>query len=250
MKLYGLIGKPLTHSFSAVYFENKFLDLGISETNKFQIFPLENIDELHALLQKHPQISGLNVTVPYKKKVLHYCSKFSPEVEKISASNTLKIVRNMDNSIQDIIAYNTDVFGFSELIKKNDFSDKNVLILGNGGASAAVQYVLASLHIPFKIASRNPKERNQLTYPITEKKIFSTFQVIINTTPLGMYPNLNTKPDLDYDQISKSHTLIDLVYNPATTAFMGEGIKRSAKVINGEAMLYAQADKAWEIWST
>lgn len=241
---FGLIGFPLTHSFSKGFFTEKFEREGNKDQYIYENFPLSQIGELPALLEKHPHLRGLNVTIPYKESVIPYLDSLDSTAAAVGAVNTIKI-----DAQKKRIGYNTDVIGFEKsllpLIQNKKI--KKALILGTGGAAKAVQYVLKKNHIVFDNVSRQ-KGENSLSYH--DIKNLDAYTLIINTTPLGMFPNIKDMPPLPYQSLSEEHILYDLVYNPPITAFIHEGIKKSCTVSNGLDMLHAQALAAWDIWQT
>lgn len=243
--VYGLIGKKLGHSFSKKYFTEKFNKEGL-ENHSYELFELSNIAEFPELLKNHSAIKGLNVTIPYKSEAIPYLTAIDAAADAIGAVNTIKITSNK------IIGYNTDAYGFEKSLFENVKMDeiKQALILGSGGASKAVQYVLQLNQIPFYLVSREKSgaalDYNQL---MEEPDYLNEANLVVNTTPLGMYPEVDKKPYLPYHQLTKNHILFDLVYNPETTAFLNEGEKRGAQIIYGLQMLHYQADRAWKIWN-
>lgn len=246
MRKFGLIGYPLSHSFSKKYFTNKFEKEGITDA-VYELFPIESIEDLPQLLQDQPDLAGLNVTIPYKEKVIPYLHELDQKADAIGAVNTIKI---NDGKLK---GYNTDYHGFKDSLIKfigpNPIPER-ALILGTGGASKAVKAALEDLNISFRFVSRNTSE-NQLTYEelSSSPHHFITSSLIINTTPLGMSPNVEGLPNLPYEYLTESHFLYDLVYNPMKTAFMQKGIEAKCWVKNGLEMLHGQAEKAWEIWN-
>lgn len=246
MQIYGLIGRTLSHSFSKNYFTDKFLKEEIKDC-EYKLFELEDIKEIKNLINKQPELSGLNVTIPYKEGIIPYLHAIDPTAKKINAVNVIKITPD-----RKLIGYNSDYFGFRQSLISwlpQDRADIKALILGTGGAAKAVKTVLADLSIPFQIVSRTGSEENiSYTTLKKEKVIIAESQLIINTTPLGMSPHISQKPDLDYYGISSSHYLYDLIYNPEETEFLRAGRKNGAKTKNGLEMLMLQAEKSWEIW--
>ncbi|MCQ2285644.1 MAG: shikimate dehydrogenase [Bacteroidales bacterium] len=243
MKKFGLIGHPLSHSFSANYFNNKFKKEEMDA--EYQLFPLQELSLLPHLIKNEPTLCGLNVTIPYKKKVFPYLTAVDKIAQLVGAVNTIKIIRTEPINI---IGYNTDVYGFETLLNRVNTANKKALILGTGGAAAAVAYVLTQREIPFQFVSREKFSPTILSYSTLTPQDIEKHFLIINTTPLGMFPNIETKPDLDYSALTAHHTLIDLVYNPEETQFLKEGAMREATTINGMAMLIAQAEASWKIW--
>lgn len=242
MNQFGLIGYPLSHSFSKKYFTDKFEKEGISKC-QYDLFPLENLDDFPKLLLKTPFLVGLNVTIPYKEQIFKYLTEIDEAAQSVGAVNTIKIT---DSKLK---GYNTDIYGFEKSLK-NFLGDKKqgeALILGTGGAAKAVAYILNKMEIIFKYVSRRPQEGN-LQYEDLNKNIIENHFLIINTTPLGMAPNLDTCPPIPYSYLNASHFLYDLVYNPEKTLFLNRGAEIGAQTKNGLEMLYLQAEKAWEIW--
>jgi shikimate dehydrogenase len=248
MKYYGLIGFPLTHSFSMQYFSEKFEREGISGCS-YSNYPLEHIELLPQLIAGNEDLAGLNVTIPYKEQVIPYLDKVDDDIAQIGAVNTLKITRH--GGKVSLIGYNTDVYGFSESLKpflKEHY--RKALILGTGGASKAAAFVLGGLGFEITYVSRNPRRDGQISYAQLTPEIVAGARVIVNTSPVGMFPDINSCPAIPYDSITPDHVLFDLIYNPPETRFMALGRKMGAKVINGLQMLHLQAEKSWEIWNT
>ena len=244
MDQYGLIGYPLGHSFSKKYFSEKFKREKIQA--EYLNFEIESISNLKDLLQTHPQLQGLNVTIPYKKEILPFLNRIDSEAKKIGAVNTIKISR--EGSQIKLKGYNTDIIGFEDSLKNHlkPHHDK-ALILGTGGASLAVKFILDKLNIPFKFVSRG-ENPNAITYESLSAKAMKEHTLIINCTPLGTFPNVDEAPEIPYEELSDKHFLFDLVYNPAETLFMKLGKERGATVQNGLPMLEGQAEAAWDIW--
>lgn len=239
-KLFGLIGYPLEHSFSKKYFTQKFEKEKINA--RYENFPLKSIREFPELI-KNNSFSGMNVTIPYKQEVIPYLDELSDEAAKIGAVNT---IRFMGGKLQ---GNNTDCHGFEmSLLPFLKPNHQKALVLGTGGASKAVVYVLDKLGISWKYVSRNPVEGGY-TYGELTREIVESYPVIINTSPLGMYPKTDSCPELDYEGITSGHLLYDLVYNPEETLFLKKGKEKGAAIKNGLEMLYLQAEKAWEIWN-
>lgn len=247
MKIYGLIGYPLTHSFSKKYFNEKFEKEGLIQC-KYENFPIKSIDELSELIINNKEICGLNVTIPYKEKVIPFLDVIDDNARNIGAVNTIKITRNGKKPVMS--GFNTDAYGFEESLKPLINNNvKNALILGTGGASKAVAYVLDKLNIRYFFVTRNPRSNNHFAYSDLNGKIINDCQLIINTSPVGMFPDVNSYPDIPYVYISEKHILYDLIYNPPETLFLQRGKAIGAKTINGLPMLHLQAEKAWEIWN-
>jgi len=243
MKAYGLIGYPLTHSFSKKYFADKFQKENLLNYS-YELYPLAAINELPLLIDAHPDLKGLNVTIPYKEQVLKYATERSFQVDEIGAANTLKISGNK------IIAYNTDVIGFEKsFIKKLKPHHKKALILGTGGASKAVQFVLKNFKIEFLIVSRKQATSQSINYSSIDEKIINEYTVIINCSPVGTFPNVSDSPEIPYQYISSNHYFFDLIYNPAKTEFLKKGEEKGAYTENGYEMLVLQAEESWKIWN-
>lgn len=243
MKAYGLIGYPLTHSFSKKYFESKFQLENITESS-YDLFELNSIEQLPHLIATNPDLIGLNVTIPYKESVIQYLTSIDDIVQQIGAVNTIKV--NVES--KEIKGFNTDVYGFElSLIKQLKSNHKKALILGTGGASKAVVYVLNKLGIEYQLVSR--ENQLYLKYNQLNDDIISAHHLIVNTTPLGTYPNVESKPNIPYRLLTPNHLLFDMTYNPAITAFMKAGQEYDAKVMNGKEMLVLQAEEAWKIWN-
>ena len=246
IKLFGLIGGSLSHSYSERFFNEKFLKNDLT-TCDYRNFELDSIDEFPRLLRLFPELVGLNVTIPYKEKILKYVDVLDEQAKIVGAANTL-VIKRYDKKII-VKGYNTDVYGFemSLLHTISDFTEK-ALILGTGGASKSVKYVLDKLKIENNTVSRRQEKHAKYLYQDISKKVLNNYKIIINCTPLGMYPNVESAPDIPYSDLTKNHVLIDLVYNPPTTKFMQYGISAGASVINGLEMLKSQAEKSWEIF--
>ena len=242
MKTYGLIGYPLTHSFSVKYFAGKFAEEGITDT-VYNNYPLESIEELPDLIKKE-NLSGFNITIPYKESVIEYLDMIEDTAEAIGAVNCVKI---SDGKLK---GYNTDEFGFRESLKTFVGDTKlKALVLGTGGSSKAISHALTTLAIPFTFVSRR-KKAEWLTYSELTESIIADHRLIINTSPIGMFPNINECPDVPYQHLTSGHFLYDLLYNPAETEFLNKGSDRGAKTKNGLEMLHLQAVKNWEIWNS
>ncbi len=248
MKLFGLIGYPLSHSFSQAYFRDKFKNLGLTDYDYLN-FPIKEIGEIKNIIKKHPLLLGFNVTIPYKEAIINYLDDMDNDAKQISAVNTVKILRQGNKNFK-LIGYNTDIYGFKTSLKPFLLnSHKNALILGTGGASKAVAFALKNLGIKYKWVSRNSATNNNLNYKDLNEAIVKKHTLIINTTPLGMFPNTETFPDIPYHFINSNHLLFDLVYNPEKTPFLEKGGKNGSTIVNGYRMLELQAEKAWEIFS-
>lgn len=242
MRQFGLIGFPLSHSFSKKYFSEKFVREQRSDC-AYELFPLAAIEELPALLAAHPQLEGLNVTIPYKKQVLPFLhTRAFPE--GLEACNCIRIQNGQ------LTGYNTDAIGFEKsLLPLLQSHHRAALVLGNGGAAEAVIFVLKKLGLRVEVVSRQLHNRSTLTYPDITADTLAECHVIVNTTPLGMYPHTDTCPAIPYAALGPQHLLYDLVYNPAQTLFLQKGAEQGAVVKNGLEMLELQAEASWEIWN-
>ncbi|QCX00536.1 shikimate dehydrogenase [Aggregatimonas sangjinii] len=239
---YGLLGKDISYSFSKGYFAEKFEALGL-KNHGYENFDIPKIEILVQLLKHEENLKGFNVTIPYKEAVLPYLSEIDTDAEKIGAVNTVQFTE------QGLKGYNTDAYGFQRSLEpflKEQHT--NALVLGTGGASKAILFVLKRLGIETTSVSRSP-DSGQIGYAILDEAIIRAHQLIINSTPLGTYPNIEDKPPIPYKFISKDHLLFDVIYNPAKTAFLREGESQGATGCNGLRMLELQAEKAWEIWN-
>ena len=242
----GLIGYPLTHSFSEKYFRNKFLQEEI-KGYQYSNYPVTDIKDLRTLILDEPGLKGLNVTIPYKQQVIPLLSDLDETARQIGAVNTINISR--DNKNLYLKGFNTDVYGFQTSLEPLLSPEhSSALILGTGGASKAVEFVLKSLGISYQFVSRKPAS-DQLQYSDLCLPVIKNHKLIINTTPLGTYPEVSTFPDIPYDLLGPEHILYDLVYNPAETEFLRLGREKGAVTQNGLRMLELQAEAAWEIWT-
>jgi shikimate dehydrogenase len=247
MKLFGIIGKPLDHSFSPKYFKGKFLNENLKDYD-YKLFPLDEIEDLPNLIKSQPDLVGLNVTSPYKESVVQFTEKVSRDAKLLGAINTIKIKRHEGQF--ELEGFNTDVFGFeSALMPRLKDKKPKALIIGTGGAAKAVTYVLMKNGINCVYITRRPLKSNHIIYWAVNKEVMADHELIINTTPMGMNPQLPPCPDLPYRYLSPDHILIDLIYNPAKTKFLEYGEKAGATTINGMEMFKKQADKSWEIWN-
>ncbi|HEY1032114.1 MAG TPA: shikimate dehydrogenase [Flavipsychrobacter sp.] len=238
-KVYGLIGYPLKHSFSPAYFKDKFTRLGIDAT--YHAYAIPTIHELPELIKKHPSLAGLNVTIPYKEQVLSYLDEVDSIAQQIGAVNCIAIHAGK------LKGYNTDVIGFADSLKPLlQPHHTDALILGTGGASLAVAYALGQLGIRYTKVSRAVGD---IVYADLRPEHIATHTLIINTTPVGMFPDVDAFPDLPYEAITDKHLLYDLIYNPAETAFLAKGKAQGATIKNGHEMLVLQAEASWQIWN-
>lgn len=242
--MYGLIGNPIKHSFSADFFNSKFKREGIDE--EYRLFQLEKIDDLKELLAEHKDLKGLNVTIPFKQQVIPYLDRLSDEAREIGAVNVIKI----SEGGHCLEGFNSDAVGFRDSIKPLLRPHmRKALILGTGGASRAVEYVLRKEGLEVMKVSRKGKD-GLLSYSDMTQEVMSEFHVIVNTTPLGMWPKTDTCPDIPYPLLTPGHLCFDLVYNPETTLFMHKASEMGATVKNGLEMLHGQAIAAWKIWNS
>lgn len=244
MRKFGLIGYPLSHSFSPAFFAEKFLREGYADC-LYEAFPIKSITELSSLLSDNPDLEGLNVTIPYKKDVVPYLQNYTEAVEKTGACNCIKIKNGK------LTGYNTDVIGFEKsLLPHLTPAYTKALILGTGGAAAAVEFVLKQLEIKFLFVSRKSQPgKSYLTYNEINAEILNEYKLIINTTPLGMYPDVNDCPDITYEFLTSEHYLYDLIYNPMQTLFLKKGAEKGAITKNGSDMLIILAEESWKIWN-
>ena len=245
MREFGLIGKSLGHSFSQTYFTQKFQSLELTDCS-YELFELPTIAELPALLATHPNLVGLNVTIPYKEQVWPYLSEVAPSAARVGAVNVIEVTED-----GRYIGHNTDYIGFKESLERfypHRGENAAALILGTGGASKAVEVALRDLGIRYWLVSRNPMGSG-LTYDDLTPALVGGHSLIINATPLGTYPRVEESPTLPYAVLSSQHYLYDLVYNPSETQFMRKGIEAGAHTTNGFEMLCLQAEAAWKIWN-
>jgi len=238
--IYGLIGKNINYSFSKGYFLKKFKKDQIINSDYLN-FDIETIDLIEDVF-KNNKLSGLNVTIPYKEKIIPFIDELSPVAKEIGSVNTICF----HNSKK--IGHNTDIFGFDKTLSEINIDNiKHALVLGTGGASKAIRYVLSKRKINYSLVSRKKKE-DSLLYNALDANLFNQNLLIINSTPLGTYPTIEEFPDIPYKYLDSKHILYDLVYNPIETAFMKKGKEKGARVINGLKMLEYQAEKSWELW--
>jgi shikimate dehydrogenase len=249
LKRFGLIGYPLTHSFSGKYFSEKFSREDISDC-AYDLYPMEDIEGLPALVSGIPELLGLNITIPHKVSVIPFLTELDDISKAIGAVNTVKISRKEGKII--LTGYNTDAYGFEMSLKSAlQPEHRKALVLGTGGASRAVRYVLGKLGIDYVLVSRNPdRQQGEVGYEDLNDSAVRNFPLIINTSPLGMHPRPDTFPPLPYEHLSEINFLYDLVYNPEETQFLKSGREKGAITQNGLSMLKLQAEKAWEIWNS
>jgi len=243
MKRYGLIGYPLTHSLSEQYFTQKFIEEGIEDC-VYERFSMPSIADLHEILNSHQDLRGFNITIPYKKEVLAFLTERSKAVEEVGACNCVKIESGK------LIGYNTDVIGFeNSLIPFLKPNHNRALVLGTGGAALAIVYVLQKLGIEFSYVSRTATI-GQFSYNDLDASVMASHTLIINTTPLGMFPNIEDCPAIPYDLLTPEHHLFDLTYNPAASTFLTKGKQMGATIQNGQQMFVEQAEQSWRIWNS
>lgn len=242
---FGIIGKDISYSFSRKYFQEKFKKLGFDNYQYFN-FDIPEIEEFPFLLyHREDEFRGLNVTIPYKEAIIKYLDEVESEAQKIGAVNTIRVTE--DNQL---IGYNTDVYGFQKSIEPLLKSHhKKALILGTGGASKAIAYVFNKLNIAYKFVSRSENE-NMLTYEMLDAEMMGEYSIIVNCSPIGTHPNVEEAPAIPYQYLSEKNLLYDLIYNPSETKFLREGKKQGASIKNGLEMLELQAEKSWEIWNS
>lgn len=243
---FGLIGHPLSHSFSQRYFREKFSQLGLSD-HDYHLFDLNSIEELTSTLKHYPNLVGLNVTIPYKQAVIPYLTQLDASAQKVGAVNVIRIKGD------ERIGYNSDYYGFKQSLEPwlpKPFSQFSALILGTGGASKAVKAALVDLDIPFQLVSRK-KSVDTLSYEQlnADPRLIANHKLIINTTPVGMHPHSLEYPDIPTHLLTDQHFVYDLVYNPEKTMLLSKAQSQLARIKNGLEMLHLQAEKSWEIWN-
>lgn len=246
MRLYALLGYPLTHSFSQRFFTEKFAREQILDA-RYDLFPLPDIQELPQLLAAHPELCGLNVTIPHKETVLPWLDALDETARAVGAVNCIRIDGGR------LTGYNTDVYGFEESLRRTgwlvDPETAQAFILGTGGAAKAVAYVLRKMGLPVHFVSRQPAADDQIAYDELRNWLPQRRALLVNTTPLGTFPQAGTRPPLPLDVLGSQHLVFDLVYNPPETLLLREARQRGCAVQNGLEMLHLQAEKAWEIWN-
>jgi len=246
MRKYGLIGYPLGHSFSQKYFSEKFINEHITDCI-YENYPMNDLNQLPSLIKEDAELLGLNVTIPYKSEVLRFLDSIDTEAADIASVNVIKIKRSGNKIL--LKGFNSDITGITDSVKPYLKAGlKHAMVLGTGGSSRSVCYVLKSLGLEVTQVSRESRE-GVITYSDITQALIEATDLIVNTTPLGMYPANSGKPDLPYHLISRKHILFDLVYNPEITAFLESGLKQGCKIITGLKMLHSQAERAWEIWN-
>ncbi len=243
MKKFGLIGSPLKHSFSSAYFKNKFHEEKVLDS-EYNNYELDEIEQLKTLINKEKNIYGLNVTIPYKEQVIPYLDEIDSTAKKIGSVNVIRIKN------QKLMGYNTDCSAFMESLKLwLPNLDISSIVLGTGGSSKAIKYALNELNIPSLFVSRTPTN-SEISYDeLLNKDLLKNNKLIINTTPLGMFPNINTHPSINFNFLSGEHYVYDLVYNPVKTLFLKLSSDKGSKIKNGHEMLVKQAELSWKIWN-
>jgi shikimate dehydrogenase len=245
-KKFGLIGKNISYSFSKKYFTEKFKNLELNNYT-YENFDLRAIEDFPAMYKDlRGQIQGFNVTIPYKQDIIKYLDEIDEDANTIGAVNTIKIMKE-----GKLKGYNTDIYGFENSLRPLLQSHiKKALILGTGGASKAIAFVLKKNDIYCNFVSRNPTNTQTISYDDLDVRVISNHHLIINCTPVGTFPNIESSPGIPYEFLGDKHFLYDLVYNPEVSTFLAKGEERGAKIKNGEEMLQLQADRSWEIWNS
>lgn len=243
-KVFGLLGKNISYSFSRGYFTNKFEALDLKK-HQYKNFDIQEIADFPSIIKNEAFLEGMNVTIPYKEAVIEYLDTLDKTAEEIGAVNTIKFTRR-----GNLKGYNTDVVGFeNSIFPYLKIHHKFALILGTGGASKAVAYALKKNNIKYKFVSRNPSGKKEISYQDITEEVMNTYHVIINCTPLGTSPDIDVSPNIPYQFLSEKHLLFDLIYNPEVTAFLSQGKEKGATVKNGSEMLEMQAEESWRIWN-
>lgn len=243
MPKFGLIGKNIDYSFSKKYFEEKFSD-ALFENYSYENFDIQSITEFSSILKNNPDLKGLNVTIPYKEEIIPYLQKLSKKAQAIEAVNVIRFTKK-----GNLKGYNSDAYGFKKSLEPLlQPHYKRALILGTGGAAKAVAYALSELNIGYAFISRNPND-DAIGYDKINSTTFDDYQIIINCTPIGTFPDVKNAPELPYQYFTDKHLAYDLIYNPKQTEFLKKAKKQGAVIKNGYEMLQLQAEKAWEIWN-
>ncbi|WP_372775486.1 shikimate dehydrogenase [Mangrovibacterium sp.] len=249
MKTYGLIGYRLGYSFSKGFFTEKFEKENLKE-HEYVNFELDKIDEFPSIFEKNDHIGGLNCTIPYKQQLIPFMDEIDAEAAKVGAINTVKIIHSETGT--KLKGFNTDIYGFENSLKPMlGEKHKKALILGTGGASKAIKYILEKLGLSYVSATiEDEVKADEVRYEQIDEALLQECLVVINATPLGTSPNIDTCPNIPYEFLTPDHVLFDLVYNPEETLFMKKGKAQGATVKNGLEMLHLQAIKSWEIWNS
>lgn len=246
MKQFGLIGYPLGHSYSKDLFTKKFNELNLTDYS-YDLFPVMSINRVVPILEQNPDLKGFNVTIPHKQTIIPFLNEVTPVAKKIFAVNTVNIT--IKNGSLWLTGYNTDYIGFKESIKPMlQEHHKRALILGTGGSSKAVAFALDEMGIEYLFVSRSSNMAQTIQYSEINESVLSMFSIIVNTTPVGMEPNIDEKPDIPYELLSKNHIVYDLIYNPEETEFLKHAKMAGSQTKNGVEMLELQAEEAWKIW--
>ena len=247
MRTFGLIGYPLSHSFSKKFFSDKFEQEKIDGC-KYDLFPIEKAELILKLIDENSSLCGINVTIPHKLAVMPFINELDAAAAEIGAVNCISITSK--NNAVFLKGYNTDAYGFAESLKPMlEKQHEKALIFGDGGAAKAVKYVLKQLGIPYLVVVRK-KVENTIHYEEVTEGLLNEYKILINTTPLGMSPNLESSPPIPYKYLTNQHLAYDLVYNPEETMFLSKAKHQGAKIKNGLEMLYLQAERSWYIWNT
>ncbi len=246
-RLFGIVGYPLLQTSSPGYFRQKWEKENIKNTS-YQIFPLKTLSEFMTLIESKPDLVGLNVTIPYKVSIIEKLHELSEEAKAIGAVNVIKISRHNDKAI--LTGFNTDAIGFERSITPLMRSHhRAALILGTGGASRAAAYVFQKIGIDYFLVSRDPHGKNHIGYDNLTMDLFESHTIVVNASPMGMFPDIDSCPPLPYEYLSGHHLIFDMVYNPAETVFLQKGKAAGAAVLNGLPMLHQQAEATWQIWN-
>lgn len=244
-KLFGLLGRDISYSFSRGYFTKKFTALNL-EHHSYVNFDIPKIEDFHSIIENNKSIKGINVTIPYKEEVMAYLDKIDKTAKEIGAVNTIKITKR-----GNLKGYNSDVVGFEKsIVPLLEKHHKKALILGTGGASKAIAYALKLNNIKYKFVSRKPKTKKQISYNDLSQEIMQDYTIIVNSTPLGTSPDVDKCPAIPYQFITSKHLLYDLIYNPEISKFLANGKANGAKIKNGYEMLELQAEESWRIWNS
>ena len=247
MEMYGLIGKTLTHSFSGDYFSRKFREKQIDAS--YRLWEWETLPNLYDFVRENSDICGFNVTIPYKREVIRYMDQLHKTAELTGSVNVVKVKRKKDEIF--LHGYNTDVIGFERslrpLVKRR--KGLRALILGSGGSAHSVAFVLRRLGIYFTFVTRKPNKLETMGYGWITPDVMKECKLIVNTTPLGMYPKVNEAPEIPYELVTPEHIFFDLIYNPAETLFLKKAREKGAVTKNGLEMLQIQAEESWKIWN-
>jgi shikimate dehydrogenase len=246
MRKFGLIGYPLGHSFSKKYFSDKFHNEHIIDCS-YETYPIADINLINHLIENEPDLVGLNVTIPYKSDIVKFLDTISPEAREIGAVNVIKLKRT--GAGVKLSGYNSDITGIKDsLYPFINGKVHRALVLGTGGSSRAVCYVLRKMGLTVTLVSR-VRRAGIISYSDVHSDLLSMSGLIVNTTPLGMFPDIDSYPGIDYKMLNSNHILFDLVYNPEITAFLQKGAEQGCTIISGLKMLHSQAEKSWEIWN-